>query len=227
MLNFTLDDSDAGYRERRDKLLAAEIALRDQREAVAALRRELPMGPGVEDYVFREGPADLARNAAGDFSETRLSMLFAPGQTSLILIHFMYAPEDEAACPMCSMWADGYDAVTRHVTDKASLALVAKTGVATLRQSARTRGWTGIRLLSSEGTAFNRDFGMESEDGTQLPGVSVFCRGDDGEVRHFYTGCALLGPEQYRGLDLFSPVWHLFDLLPEGRGEWWPRRDYG
>ncbi len=21
----------------------------------------------------------------------------------------------------------------------------------------------------------------------------------------------------YRGIDLFSPVWHLFDLLPEGR----------
>lgn len=226
MLNFTLDDAEAGYRVWREKLLAAETALRDQREAVAALRRELPLGPVVEDYAFREGPADLARNAAGDFSETRLSQLFAPGQDNLILIHFMYAPGDDAACPMCSMWADGYNAVTRHVTDKAGLVLVAKTRIGTLRELARRRGWTGIRLLSSEGTTFNRDFGMESEDGTQLPGVSVFRRSDDGSVRHFYTSCALLGPDQYRGLDLFSPVWHLFDLLPEGRGEWWPQRDY-
>ena len=48
------------YRKLRDQLLEAEITLKDQRESVAALRRQLPMGPPVEtDYVFREGPADI------------------------------------------------------------------------------------------------------------------------------------------------------------------------
>ena len=55
----------------------------------------------------------------------------------------------------------------------------------------------------------------------QFPGVSGFV-GDEA-VRHFCAGTALLGVDQYRGLDLFTPVWHLFDLLPEGRGEWMPR----
>ena len=48
------------YRKLRDELLVAEIALKDQRERVAVLRRQLPMGPAVAtDYVFREGPADI------------------------------------------------------------------------------------------------------------------------------------------------------------------------
>jgi predicted dithiol-disulfide oxidoreductase (DUF899 family) len=42
----------AEYREARDRLLAAEIELRRQIEAVAAARRDLPPGGEVpEDYV--------------------------------------------------------------------------------------------------------------------------------------------------------------------------------
>ena len=33
---------------------------------------------------------------------------------------------------------------------------------------------------------------------------------------------ALMGDEKGRGLDLLSPVWHFFDLTPEGRGDWFP-----
>ncbi len=48
------------YRKVREQLLEAEIALKDQRERVAVLRRQLPMGALVEtDYVFREGPSDI------------------------------------------------------------------------------------------------------------------------------------------------------------------------
>ncbi len=57
--------------------------------------------------------------------------------------------------------------------------------------------------------------------------VSVFTRDDNGSVAHFYTGTALLGPDRYRGIDLFTPVWHLFDLLPDGRGDWMPKLNYG
>jgi predicted dithiol-disulfide oxidoreductase (DUF899 family) len=27
---------------------------------------------------------------------------------------------------------------------------------------------------------------------------------------------------EYRGIDLLSPVWHVLDLLPSGRGDWMP-----
>ncbi len=42
------------YLLKRDELRRAEIDLRNQRERVAELRRQLPQGPAVEDYVFEE-----------------------------------------------------------------------------------------------------------------------------------------------------------------------------
>ncbi|MFI5268676.1 MAG: hypothetical protein ACHQ7M_14980 [Chloroflexota bacterium] len=34
------------------------------------------------------------------------------------------------------------------------------------------------------------------------------------------------GPGHHRGIDPFTPVWYLFDLLPQGRGEWLPGYAY-
>ena len=104
----------AEYRKLRDELLEAEAALVAQRERVAEMRRGLGRGTRVDtDYVFREGPADLSRNQPSDFVDTRLSELFRDGVNELVVDHMMFAPEAESGCPMCSMWADGYDAVGR------------------------------------------------------------------------------------------------------------------
>ena len=46
-----------------------------QREAVAEQRRNLPVGPAVDDYVFEEGPANLADGDA-PVRNVRLSELF-------------------------------------------------------------------------------------------------------------------------------------------------------
>jgi predicted dithiol-disulfide oxidoreductase (DUF899 family) len=215
------------YRRARNELLDAEIALRDQRERVAALRRKLPLGaPVPEDYLFREGPADLADDSPGALREVRLSELFADGKDELVLIHYMFGAGEEKACPMCTMWADGYDAVAPHVGDKVNFALVAKADIATLRAWGRGRGWRHLRLLSSHDNRFNRDFHAESETGGQRPGVSVFVRGKDGGIRHAYTTEGSFAPGHHRGIDLFSPVWNLFDLLPSGRGSWMPKFAY-
>ncbi len=215
------------YRRAREALLAAERALRDQREQVAALRRSLPAAVLDRDYEFAEGPADLADDGSSGLRWTRLSDLLPEDGRDLMLVHFMYGPDDARPCPMCSMWADGYNAVARHVAQKAALVLVAKGEIGKFRAWGHARGWTGLRLLSSRDSSFNADFGVEAEDGkAQYPGVSVFSRGNDGRIRHFYTATAFLGPGQLRGLDLFSPVWHLLDLLPGGRGDWMPKLDY-
>ena len=50
--------------------------------------------------------------------------------------------------------------------------------------------------------------------------------GADGRVHHSYSGRALLTAERFRGMDLLSPVWHFFDLLPDARGDWSPSRSY-
>lgn len=216
--------ANANYRKLRSALLKAEIALKNQVERIAEMRRALPMGERVKDYVFREGPTDLAVNAKHSFFDTNLSDLFLRGRDSLIVISMMFAPEDTLGCPMCSMWADGYNAVAQHIGDKTNLVLVAKADIAKLRDWARSRGWNKIRLLSSLNNTFNRDFGVE-EGKSQRPGVHVFRRQGDA-IHHFYTTEQSLLPGHHRGIDSYSPVWNLFDLLPEGREDWIPETFY-
>lgn len=203
------------YRAAREALLAAEVALRDQIEAVAQMRRALPVGAAVQNYVFHGSDGDVA-----------LADLFEPGKPSLMVIHFMFTAADTKPCSMCAMWTDGYDAIARHVGNRVPVALVARTPIGKLRDFAHGRGWKNLRLLSSADNSFNPDFRMETADGRQMPGVSIFSRDAEGTVHHRYTQCADLGPNQWRGIDLLTPVWNLFDLLPEGRGDWMPKHAY-
>ena len=224
MENFCLDAASTGYRAKREALLRAEIALKDRCEEVAALRRGLPADtPAPQDYEFIEAaPGD-----AGAAGRPRLSDLLAHESGRLVVYHFMWAPEDAEPCPMCALWCDGLAAVREHVERAAALALVAKQEAAAVRRFADARGWGGLRVLSSGGMSFNRDFDMETPEGGQRPGVSVFLRGSGGAPRHFYTASAFMGGGHYRGLDLLSPLWSLLDLLPEGRGDFMPGIDAG
>ena len=219
MARFSLDRASAEYKELRARLLAAEEALRDQAETVAALRRQLPADTPVgQDYAFTESVDGRERTV-------RLSDLF-DGHETLLLVHFMWAPKDDSPCPMCTLWADGYNAVQRHLRQRTAFAVAARKDSASIAAFAAGRGWADTRFVSTGGTGFNRDFGMEDADGNQLPGVSVFASAADGGVRHFYTVSAILGDDSYRGMDLMSPVWNFFDLLPQGRGDFMPTLGY-
>jgi predicted dithiol-disulfide oxidoreductase (DUF899 family) len=235
MTPYVLPGESDEYRQRREELLAAERALKDQAERVAALRRELPLGKRMPEYIFQEGPRDLGRDDPAGFTKVRLADLFADGHTTLIVDHLMFGPgdhiaffnlDDDAPCPMCSMWADGYNAVAPHIEQRASFVLVARAEIGRLRRWARRRGWDRIRLLSAHHNTFVHDLNMETEDGAQLPGVSVFTRAADGAVYHRYSIGADLSNGQGRGIDLLSPVWNLLDLTPAGRGDWYPSHDY-
>ncbi len=83
---------DESYREARNKLLQAEMALRKNLEDVAALRRKLPLGgTAPEDYVFEEGAPDL--NDTQTVRKVRMSELFAPGKDSLVLYSYIFGPK--------------------------------------------------------------------------------------------------------------------------------------
>ncbi|MCP5055375.1 MAG: DUF899 domain-containing protein [bacterium] len=60
----------------------------------------------------------------------------------------------------------------------------------------------------------------------QYPGLSVFEKDLSGEIRHFYSQSADLGPDGFRGMDLLNPLWHLVDCLPEGHGDFFPAMSY-
>jgi len=226
MSRFVFSDESDDYRRRREELLAAEIALKDQVERVAEMRRALPLGMRVPDYIFHEGPSDLNQNDPADFADVQLANLFTDGHGTLIVDHLMFAALDDEPCVMCSMWADGYNAIAPHIMQRASFALVAKAEIGKLRNFARQRGWNRLRLLSSHDNTFNRDFGMEDMEGFQNPGLSVFTRSPDGTVYHRYTIGAEFDEQNNRGIDPYTPVWNLFDLLPQGRGDWYPTHSY-
>lgn len=139
-----------------------------------------------------------------------------------LVYHYMWAPKDAKPCPMCTMWCDGYNAIEPYVRKRANFVLVAKAPIQRLRAWAKARRWNNIRLFSSYGTTFNADFNAEEKDGSQRPVISVFTRDRSGKVRHFYQRCAELSRSQFRGIDQLTPVWNLFDLLPSGRGNWFP-----
>ncbi len=227
MSRFGLSSASPEYHKLREELLQAEIALREQRENVAELRRKLPQDTRVEtDYTFLEGPADLA---AGDAPqrEVRLSELLEDPFKTLVLVHFMYGKKQQQPCPMCTLWADGYDGIVPHLRQRVNFGVIVAGDVAHFRKYARERGWQHLRILSAAESSFKRDLGFEDEEGAQSPGMSVFVRGDDGRVRHFYSGSADLetgGP--FRGMDLLSPFWNFLDLTPEGRGDFLPKRSY-
>jgi predicted dithiol-disulfide oxidoreductase (DUF899 family) len=202
-----MPNASEAYQEARDRLRGAEIDLRDRIEAVAAMRRELPPGPIVSDYEFLEN---------GD--RVRLSQLFERDKPYLILYHLMYWADTAEFCPMCSLWIDGYNAIAPHVTQRANFVIASRAPVDKLLAWGAHRGWYRLRLLSDEGSAFARDIAAEDAQGRPDSTIVVFAK-DGNSIRHVYTAHPVL-EDRPRGIDLLSPVWHLFDLLPSGRGEW-------
>ncbi|MGH7819544.1 MAG: DUF899 family protein [Candidatus Binatia bacterium] len=205
------------YRAARNELLRAEIELRERIESVAALRRRLPRGGRLkEDYVFGE-------ITAGGKRRTPFSALFAPDKPSLVVYSFMYGPDAQRACPMCTSFLDGLDRYARYVTQRVNLAIVARSPIERIAAWARERGWTSLRLLSSSGNSYNPDYFAERPDGGQNPACNVFTRTDEG-IFHFWSAELLYAPLKGhpRHVDLLWPIWSFFDLTPEGRGDWLP-----
>jgi predicted dithiol-disulfide oxidoreductase (DUF899 family) len=223
-----LADESREYLEKREELRAAEVELMRHSERVAALRRTLPQGAPVQDYVFLEGPADLD---AGDtpVRSVRLSELFStPTNRPLVIYHFMYGKKHTMPCPMCTMSIDGFNGVASHLAQNVDFAIVAAAEPAALRAHARARGWRGLRMLSAAGSTFKYDLRSEDAEGHQDSATSVFTLDPDGTVRHFYTNHPWLGDDiNERGQDLTVPVYNIFDLTPVGRGSWYARLDYG
>jgi len=222
------EESDS-YRAARNELLLAEVALRKQIEAVAALRRKLPLGGAVkQDYVFEEGAADL--NDSSTTKAVRIPELFEPGKDTLLIYSFMYGPEMASACTSCTSILDGLNGSAPHVMNRVNFVVVAKSPLERIRTFARGRGWRNLRLLSSASNSYNRDYYGESAEGKQQPSLNVFVR-RDGAIHHFYHTELLFAPtesgQDKRHVDLIWPVWNLFDLTPEGRGEkWYPKLSY-
>lgn len=225
------------YRAARNRLLEREIELRRATEAVAAARRELPPGgPVPEDYVFQ------GRGADGRPADVRLSALFAPGKDPLVIYSFMFPRDsgderpgpasgktallklEEGPCPSCVALLDQLDGAAEHASQHINLAVVAKSPLPRILEFAGERGWRRLRLLSSAGNTYNRDYFGETAEGAQRPMLNVFRR-DGRVIRHFWGSELFYAPadpgQDPRHVGTLEPVWNLFDLTPEGRPADW------
>ena len=163
------------YRAARNRLLEQEIELRRAMEAVAAARRRLPPGGIVpHDYVFQ------AQGPDGGPAPVRLSELFTPGKDSLVIYSMMFPrdpgddrpgpasgqtallPLGQGPCPSCTAFLDALDGAAGHACQRVNVAAAGKAPIERILAFAAERGWRHLRLLSSAGTTYNRDYLAET-----------------------------------------------------------------
>ncbi|RDS82027.1 DUF899 family protein [Dyella psychrodurans] len=207
------------YRRARNALLAEEIELRGHIERVAEQRRALPPGGEVTgDYRF------IGENGPSDFAG-----LFGDKQT-LVVYSYMFGPQRERPCPMCTSLLNAWDGVARDIEQHVALAIVARSPIGRLVAFKKERGWRHLKLYTDANEQFTRDYHGIAPDGSDIPGLNVFTR-RDGSVHHFWSG--EMGPETSdpgqdpRGAPDLMPIWTVFDATPEGRAShWYPKLDY-
>jgi len=213
------------YRDSRNELLAAEANLRKQIEETAALRRKLPLGGKLkENYTFEELGSD------GKIKEIKFSDLFEKGKDSLILYSFMFDPGWETPCTSCNSILDGLNGATPHIQNRVNFAVIAKAPIDKVKEWGAGRNWNRLRLLSSGKNTYNSDYHGENEKKEQMPALNVFRKTDDGIFHSYCTELLFIPPEKgqdARHVDMIWPIWNMFDMTPEGRGEkWYPRHSY-
>jgi predicted dithiol-disulfide oxidoreductase (DUF899 family) len=209
------------YRAARNALLAEEIELRRKIEQVAAMRRRLPLGGEVpQDFEFESAQS-------GRTATVHLSDLFA-GKQSLVIYSYMFGPQKERACPVCTSLLSAWDGAARSVQERVSLAVTARSSLSRLLEWKQERGWKNLRLFSDKTGDFTRTY-VDAADG-DTPGLTVFTK-RDGKMYHTWSGEIsekMADPGQDpRGAPDIDPVWTIFDYTPDGRGtDWYPKLEY-
>lgn len=181
------------------ELAQAERELLDLKKKVAELRKSLPQEQ-VGDYTFQTPEGTLT-----------LADLFG-GQSDLIMVHNM-----GKSCTYCTMWADGFQGILPHLSDRAAFAVISPDPPEVQQEFANSRGWT-FAMASAAGTTFAEDMGYET-NGKPMPGVSAFHKDSTGSIARISH--APVGPG-----DDFNAGWHLFDLLKDGPNGWQPKYSY-
>ncbi|MGH7514284.1 MAG: DUF899 domain-containing protein [Gemmatimonadales bacterium] len=202
----------------RTALLAKEKAFTRLRDELSRERRALPWERVEKTYAF---------DAPG--GRVTLADLFA-GRSQLVIYHFMFNPEADQGCASCSFWADNFDPIVIHLSQRdVSFAAVSRAPVPKLERFRERMGWH-FRWVSSGGSDFNYDLGVsftpeQVGDGTAVynyqrldqafadrEGVSVFYRDPAGAIFHTYSSYA-------RGIDFLNTAYNYLDLAPKGRDE--------
>jgi predicted dithiol-disulfide oxidoreductase (DUF899 family) len=226
------------WQAERDELLAKEKELTRLNDELAERRRQLPWVPVEKEYSFET--EDGTRSLADLFD----------GRSQLLVYHFMFGPDYEAGCPVCSSIADTLDPNAVHLRARdVTLICSSRAPLEKLIRYKDRMGWS-FNWVSTVGSDFHRDLGflyteeelkplLEGEMPpaveqiakacgvdvatyvTEGPGLSAYIK-SDGVVYRTYVTTA-------RGLELAMAYYGLLDHTPMGRNEegetdFWLRR---
>ena len=214
----------------RDRLLAREKEHTRMADELARQRREMPWLRLEKEYILQtaDGPRTLAE-------------LF-DGRSQLVVYHFMFGPDYDHGCPVCSSIADSFNGVLEHLKARdVTMMCISQAPVEKLEAERARLGWN-FGWASSHESDFNSDFeysrtreeasewvpnapsivGQNASDcGTdpagymaQRPGLSVFAL-HDGDVYLTYATAA-------RGLEVVMTYYGILDRTPGGRDEGTP-----
>lgn len=207
------------YRVARTELLREEIELRRQIQRVAEQRRALPPGGEARDYRFLDA----------DGTERKFFELF--GSHDVLFTYFwMYGPERERPCPMCTSFVGSLDIPSSDIEQRVGLAIIARSPVSRQLEFAKERGWRNLKFYQTVGDEFAIDYRGLSEGGREDAIVAVWTRSGD-EVRLFWAAeggfeTADPGFDPHLAPDP-TPLWNILDLTPQGRGtDWYPKLNY-
>ena len=225
----------------RDELLALEKEHTRRSDELARLRRDLPWVRIDKQYTLQT--ADGPRSLADLFD----------GRSQLAVYNFMFGPEYEAGCPVCSSIADSFNGVTDHLKARdVTMVCVSRAPIDKLLGYRHRMGWD-FAWASSFDSDFNVDFDryvpketvatwfegdppavpakFAADCGTdavtymtERPGLTVFSL-VDGQVYLTYSSTA-------RGLETVMVYYGILDRVSKGRDEgepaspaWIHRRD--
>jgi predicted dithiol-disulfide oxidoreductase (DUF899 family) len=215
----------------RAELLTLEKEHTRRGDQLARLRHELPWVRIDKRYTF-----------GTDKGPRTLTELFG-GRSQLVIYHFMFGPDYEAGCPVCSSIADGFNGILEHLKARdVTMICMSRAPLEKLLAYRARMGWN-FDWASSNGSEFNFDFGrsvtkdtvatwfpneppaiparLAADCGTDAigylsegPGLSVFTRSGP-DVCLTYSTTA-------RGLEPVMVYYGILDRVPRGRNEGQP-----
>ncbi|WP_311266906.1 DUF899 family protein [Sphingobium sp. WCS2017Hpa-17] len=209
----------AAYRDARTTLLAEEIEFRRHATRLVERRQALPPGPLIEkDYRFKDEQG----------FEVGLSDLFGD-KDALVAYFWMYGPERDRPCPMCTNWIGSVDGNAADIKQRVAYKIFGRSPIERQYAFAQERGWRNTDFVQTIGDDYANDLGLLTPDG-EYPALVVF-RKDGAGVRLFWmsemTGEMADPGQDPRDAPDIASLWSILDLTPEGRpADWYPKLRY-
>jgi predicted dithiol-disulfide oxidoreductase (DUF899 family) len=187
----------------------SSAAVQQLENEIAAKKAELAQ------LIAKQAPQLIQHYTFLDHQGKDCSLLELFGEKEeLILVFYM-----GYQCKYCTLWADGYNGLYDHLSDRTAFAVVSHETPAFQTALREERGWK-FPMYSRQHNQFAQDLGFTDpkDNDRPLPGMATFIQ-KDGQVYLHHR--SYFGPG-----DNYCVHWDFLNRLPKGINEWVPEYHY-